>query len=139
MPCIREVADRDVDALIALWHACGLVRPWNDPVRDIAFARQGAHSTILLAEVEGAVAAGVMVGHDGHRGWMYYVASAPDKRGAGLGKAVINAAEDWLRKRGVWKAQLLVRQDNKAVTGFYERLGYGEIPVVCLQKVLEPE
>ncbi len=135
---IREITDRDVDAVIALWRDCGLVRPWNDPVRDIAFARRSGHSAILVAEVDGGVAASAMTGHDGHRGWIYYVASAPGLRGRGLGKAIMNAAENWLREQGVWKANLLVRGDNRTVIGFYENLGYRDPSVVCLQKVLEP-
>ena len=27
--------------VIALWQACGLTRPWNDPAADIALARRG--------------------------------------------------------------------------------------------------
>jgi ribosomal protein S18 acetylase RimI-like enzyme len=135
---IREITDQDVHAVIALWRDCGLIRPWNDPVRDIAFARRGDHSTILIAEIEKSVAASAMAGHDGHRGWIYYVASAPEHRGKGLGAAIMNAAEGWLRGQGVWKTHLLVRGDNKAVIGFYERLGYRDPSVVCLQKVLEP-
>ncbi len=136
-PLIREIVDRDVDAVIALWQACNLTRPWNDPARDIEFARKNANSAILVAEVDGALVATAMTGHDGHRGWMYYVACAPSMRGTGLGKAIVQAAEDWLRGQGVWKAQLLVRAGNETVIGFYEHLGYRDPSVVCLQKVIE--
>jgi len=33
---IRTFADADADAVIALWEACELTRPWNDPRKDIA-------------------------------------------------------------------------------------------------------
>ena len=135
----RPMTDSDIPALVTLWHAAGVARPWNDPARDIAFARRGPHSTLLLAERAGQVLASAMVGEDGHRGWVYYVAAAPEAQGEGLGRAIMAAAEAWLRGRGVWKVQLLVREDNARARGFYERLGYRDTRAVCFQKVLEAE
>ena len=137
-PLIREITDADIEAVIALWHAAGIARPWNDPLRDIAFARRDAHSTVLLAQIEGRVVASVMVGEDGHRGWVYYVAADPAMQGGGLGRAMMAAAEAWLVGRGVWKMQLLVRGDNDKVKRFYEHLGYTDTKSSCFQKVIAP-
>ena len=134
MTGFREIADGDVPAVVALWLACGLTRPWNDPYKDISFARQGAASTILVREREGRIAATVMVGHDGHRGMLYYVAVAPEMQRQGLGKQAVRAAEAWLGERGVWKVNLLVRAENAAVKGFYEALGYEVNPVMCMAR-----
>ena len=128
----RAVGDADVEAVIALWRACGLTRAWNDPLQDIAFARAGQTSTILVGEAEGTIVASAMAGHDGHRGMLYYVAVAPGHRRRGLGKAAVRAAEAWLAERGVWKINLLVRAENEAVRGFYEKLGYEINPVLCM-------
>ena len=136
MTAIRDMRDEDQDAVIALWHAAGVARPWNDPVRDIAFARRGPHSTVLVAERAGRVVASAMVGEDGHRGWVHYVAADPGAQGTGLGRAMMAAAEAWLAARGVWKVQLLVREDNGRVREFYERLGYRDTRSVCFQKVI---
>ncbi|MGH7120155.1 MAG: GNAT family N-acetyltransferase, partial [Acetobacteraceae bacterium] len=46
------------------------------------------------------------------------------------------AAENWLRQRGVWKIQLLVRNGNERARQFYEHLGYRDTSSVCLQKVI---
>ncbi len=78
----------------------------------------------------------VMVGEDGHRGWVYYVAADPARQGTGLGRAVMEAAETWLAARGVWKVQLLIREDNVAVKRFYEHLGYRDTRTSCYQKVI---
>jgi ribosomal protein S18 acetylase RimI-like enzyme len=137
-PVVRQMRDEDQEAVIALWHAAGVSRPWNDPARDIAFARRGTHSTILVAEIDGRVVATAMLGEDGHRGWVYYVAAHPSVQGVGLGRAIMAAAEGWLARRGVWKVQLLVREDNRGVVEFYERLGYRNTRTVCLQKIIEP-
>lgn len=135
---IREMRDGDLDDVVALWHAAGVSRPWNDPVADIAFARRGTHSTVLVAREAARLVATAMVGEDGHRGWVYYLAVAPDRQGGGLGRAMMDAAEAWVAARGAWKLQLLVRDDNRAARGFYERLGYRDTRTVCFQKILTP-
>lgn len=132
----RPVRDEEVGSIVALWKACDLVRPWNDPEKDIAFARSGPASDILVVADGGKVIASVMVGHDGHRGMVYYVATHPDYQRKGIGKAAMRAAEDWLKARGVWKLNLLVRAENEAVRGFYETLGYEVEPRLCMARKL---
>lgn len=122
---VRPARDGDEAALAALWEACGLTRPWNDAAEDIRFARGGPVSDVLVAEKEGRIVASVMVGHDGHRGAVYYVAADPALRGAGLGRLIMAAAEDWLRARGVWKLNLMVRRGNETAAGFYARSAMG--------------
>jgi GNAT superfamily N-acetyltransferase len=134
---IAAIEDADVGAVIALWQACGLTRPWNDPAADIALARKSPNATILLGRADDLVVASAMVGHDGHRGWVYYVAVDPDHRGQGLGRTIMAAAEDWLRQAGIAKLQLLVRRDNAKAGAFYETIGYDEAPVAVFAKWLD--
>jgi len=79
----------------------------------------------------------VLVGHDGHRGWVYYVSVDPDHRHKGDGRAIMAAAEDWLRSRGIMKLQLMVRDDNAQVHAFYEQLGYYDQKRVTFAKWLD--
>ena len=134
---IADITDADVATVIALWQACGLTRPWNDPAADIALARRGPHSTILIGRDDGAIIATAMVGHDGHRGWVYYVATDPDRRAKGYGRAIMNAAEDWLRAAGIPKLQLLVRRDNAKAGAFYQSIGYAEAQTIAFAKWLD--
>jgi ribosomal protein S18 acetylase RimI-like enzyme len=134
---VSDIADADIAAVIALWQACGLTRPWNDPSSDIALARRERNSTVLVGREGNAIVATAMVGHDGHRGWVYYVASDPNRRGKGYGRAIMNAAEDWLRAAGMAKLQLLVRRENAGVAAFYQSLGYEEAQTVMLAKWLD--
>jgi ribosomal protein S18 acetylase RimI-like enzyme len=134
---IAPLEDADIAAVVALWQRCGLVRPWNDPESDIALARQGPNAAVLVGRDGDAIMASVLVGHDGHRGWVYYVAVDPQHRKKGLGRAIMTAAEDWLRARSIVKVQLMVRPDNIQVQAFYETLDYDEQERVVYAKWLD--
>lgn len=134
---ITDITDADIAAVIDLWKRSGLLRPWNDPDKDIAFARASANATILVGRRAGKPIAAVMVGHDGHRGGVYYVSTDPDCRGEGLGRTIMQAAEAWLRARGVWKLNLIVRGSNAQVRSFYEAIGYKTTDNVQLERWLD--
>lgn len=126
----------DAATVIALWQDCGLTRPWNDPAADFARAL-ASDSIVLLARSGDTLDGSVMVGFDGHRGWVYYLAVRPAARRQGLGRTLMAAAEDWLRTRGAPKIQLMVREDNEAAIGFYEALGLERQKVVTLGRFLD--
>jgi ribosomal protein S18 acetylase RimI-like enzyme len=134
---IATIADADIEAVVALWQRCGLTRPWNDPHADIALARRNANSTVLVGHDGDAIVASAMVGHDGHRGWVYYVAVDPDRHTRGLGRTIMAAAEDWLRQAGILKLQLLVRRENTQANAFYTSLGFAESTSVMFAKWLD--
>jgi len=135
---MRPMTDDETPAIIALWQACNLTRPWNDPARDIAFAHESRDADILVGLVAERIVASVMTGHDGHRGVAYYVAVHPGHQGNGYARSIMSAAEDWCLARGVWKMNLLVRDDNAAALGFYDRLGYTRGATTQLGKVIDP-
>jgi len=134
---ITPITDADVAAVVGLWQRCDLTRPWNDPHADIALARRNPNTTILLGRDGAPIVASVMVGHDGHRGWVYYVAVDPERRQQGFGRAIMNAAEDWLRQAGIQKLQLMVRPENTRVQAFYESIGYDEQARIVYAKWLD--
>lgn len=135
---IRPIAPGEEQAVIALWTSCGLTRPWNDPANDLAFARGKPNSEVLVGEVGGDIVASVMVGHDGHRGTMYYVSVRPDLQKTGYGRALVAAAEAWLLSKGVWKVNLLVRKGNEKVLGFYDGLGYAANSSQLIERWIDP-
>ena len=134
---ISAITDADVEPVVALWQRCGLTRPWNDPHADIALARRRDNSTVLIGREGSAIVATIMVGHDGHRGWVYYVAVDPDCQKRGFGRLIMAAAEDWLRAAGISKLQLLVRRENEAANAFYGSLGFELSTSVMFQKWLD--
>lgn len=134
---IRPMQDGEDNIIIRLWQKSGLTRPYNNPERDVALARSGPSSEILVGLENSVIRASVLVGYDGHRGCVYYLAVDPDAQGAGFGRAMMDAAEAWLRKHGVWKLNLMVRETNAKVHGFYEALGYETQPRTIFTKWLE--
>jgi ribosomal protein S18 acetylase RimI-like enzyme len=123
-PEIRPLAPSEIPSLTALWAAAGLTRPWNDAEADARIALTSPSSTILAGFADGKLAASVMVGFDGHRAVVYYLAVGPDHRRRGYGAAMMKAAEAWARARGAPKLNLVVRAENDQVRSFYEALGY---------------
>ena len=137
LPVIALLGIADIPALVALWETCGLTRPWNDPRRDARLAIEGATSAILGLRDGGALIASVMAGCDGHRGWVHYLAVAPERRREHLGRRMMAAAETWLRDRGAPKLQLMVRGSNAEALGFHEALGLQRQDVVTLGRFLD--
>ena len=133
---IRPFRSDDQQEVIRLWKKCALVVPQNDPAADIACKLQVQPELFLVGVMDAAIVATVMVGYDGHRGWINYLAVAPDCRRLGIGRSMMESAEDKLRRLGCPKINLQVRKTNTDVIEFYRRLGYTVDPVVGLGKRL---
>lgn len=136
---IRSYRAADEGAVIALWEACGLTRPWNDPRKDIARKLAEQPELFLVGTVGGELAATAMAGYDGHRGWVYYLAVAPGHRRKAFGRALMHEVERLLLARGCPKVNLQVRTDNAEVIEFYRRLGYSVDERVSLGRRLIPD
>jgi ribosomal protein S18 acetylase RimI-like enzyme len=138
---IRPYRDGDFDAVVDLWRVCDLLRPWNDPASDIALCRATPTAELFVGvhrdgrSQRGLIGA-AMTGSDGHRGWLYYVAVHPAHRGTGVGQALVRHAEQWLAGIGIAKVEIMIRDDNDAVRGFYERIGYAVEPRIVMSRWL---
>lgn len=135
-PFTRTDQTDDTDAVVALWRECGLTRPWNDPHADIDRKLTTQPELFLVGETEAGVVASAMVGFDGHRGWVYYLAVRQELRGTGAGRALMAEAERLLTERGCPKIMLMVRSTNDDVVAFYNTLGYSADDVTVLGKRL---
>lgn len=134
---IRAYRPEDQAAVISLWQACGLLRPWNDPYLDIERKLTVQPELFLVGiDAEDSLIGSVMAGYDGHRGWVNYLAVTPDRRRSSLGRQLMHAAEAELTKRGCPKLNLQVRFGNDAALAFYQSLGYVQDDVVSLGKRL---
>ena len=133
---IRPFREADRGDVIDLWRACDLVRPWNDPDRDIDRKLAVGDSLLLVAIVADGVAGTVMAGYDGHRGWINYLAVDPSRRRAGVARSLMEHAERELARLGCPKINLQIRTSNAAAAAFYERIGYAVDDVVSMGKRL---
>ena len=133
---IEPLAPQKIDAAVELWEAAGLTRPWNDPLEDLRRALAAADATVLAGIGDDGLIATAMVGHDGHRGWVYYLAVREDARRCGHGAAMMRACETWLARRGVAEAQRHGSRRQRRHARFYAALGYGADDVVVLSRRL---
>ncbi len=133
---IRAYGFADAEAVVALWLACDLTRPWNDPHADIERKLVDSPELFLVGEVDGVVMGSVMAGYDGHRGWINYLAVHPTRQGRGLGRELMAAAEERLAALGCAKINLQVRDGNDVAQRFYEAIGYTQQPLVDYGKRL---
>jgi ribosomal protein S18 acetylase RimI-like enzyme len=133
---VFELTARDEASVVALWTQAGLIRPWNDASADFHRAIVGETSAVLGLMEDGQLTGTVMVGNDGHRGWVYYLAVGEDCRRQCNGRMLMAAAEEWLREKGVVKVQLMVRNENAPVLEFYEVAGYERNDVQVLSRWL---
>lgn len=139
MALIRSYQPADEQAVISLWQACGLLRPWNDPVLDI-LRKQSVGADLFIVGIENdAIVAVVMGGYDGHRGWMNYLAVEPAMQGQGLGRQIVKALEMRLLAIGCPKVNLQIRTGNDKVIGYYKKCGYSIDDAVSMGKRLIPD
>ncbi len=136
---IRPFTLDEEEAVIALWARCSLIRPWNDPHKDIRRKLAVQPGLLLVALIDGSLAATVMAGYEGHCGWINYLAVAPEVRRAGVGRALMERAEELLRAVGCPKINVQVRAGNTGAVEFYRHLGYRVDDVLSMGKRLEQD
>ena len=133
---IRVYRESDQDAVVALWRESGLVRPWNDPVKDIHRKLRVQRDLFLVGTVDGRLVATVMAGYEGHRGWINYLAVAKECRKRGFGRRLMDEAEARLRALGCPKINLQIRSSNAEVVAFYRSLGFSVDDALSMGKRL---
>ena len=136
---IQTFTPQDKAEVVALWTACGLTRPWNDPSKDIDRKHAMGDGLFLLGKQGDRLAASIMGGYDGHRGWIYYLGVAPDAQKLGIGRQMVAAIEEKLVGLGCPKVNLQMRQDAAEAAQFYAALGYTPDAVVSFGKRLIPD
>ena len=136
---IRPFQTSDEAAVVQLWKDCNLVVPWNDPLRDIRRKLRVQPALFIVGLVSGELAAAVMAGYEGHRGWLNYLAVAPRFRRQGLGRKMVAEAEARLRQMGCPKINIQIRTGNTEVIEFYRRIGFKADDVVSMGKRLETD
>lgn len=133
---IRTYADNDQEEVITLWEKCNLVRPYNDPKKDILRKSEVNPELFLVGTLENRVVATVMGGYEGHRGWANYLAVDPQHQKRGFGRKIMTSLEEMLKAKGCPKINLQVRSDNQKALNFYAKIGFKADDVISLGKRL---
>lgn len=137
---VRAFTPADTEAVVRLWNDCDLTRPWNDPHKDIARKLSVSPDLFWLGcDADGRIIASIMVGYDGHRGWINYLAVHPAHQRRGHARQLVQRAEQTLSELGCPKLNLQIRAGNEAVLAFYEKLGYADDRTLSLGKRLIPD
>ena len=136
---IRSYHPDDEKAVIQLWIDCDLVVPQNNPKRDIERKLKVNSEWFLVGLFNGEVIATCMVGYEGHRGWINYLAVSPKNRRRGFATQMMNEAENLLKNAGCPKINLQIRDTNSQAIGFYKSIGFITDQVVSMGKRLEPD
>jgi len=136
---IRAYRPEDAPAVLAVWLACRLIVSHNNPERDIARKLRVNPEWFLVGELGGKLVATCMVGYEGHRGWINYLAVAPDHQRRGYARLLMDEAERLLRQAGCPKINLQVRASNTEVIEFYRKIGFAVDEVVSMGKRLEAD
>lgn len=118
------------DAMVDLWTTCNLITPQNDPVEDIKKKTSFQPELFFVGLLEGKVIGSIMVGYEGHRGWMNYMAVNPKYQRQGYGRKLVQKAIAELKKIGCVKINLQVRRSNTSVIDFYKHLRFKEDDVI---------
>jgi ribosomal protein S18 acetylase RimI-like enzyme len=135
---IRAYAPSDFAAVTALWDATGISVSYNDPAKDIPRMLATHNCQLYVGTIAGRIVGSIMVGHEGHRGWLYKLAVLPEFQSKGYGRDLVRQAERWLVARGMPKVNLIIRDTNLAVRNFYQRLGYRVAERTVMERWLKP-
>jgi len=122
---VREYHSADHDSVVLLWDCVFLNSTGhNEPHGAIDRKVATNDGLFFVAADTRAIVGTVLAGYDGHRGWLYSLAVAPDWRRRGIASQLVRHAERALSRLGCPKLNLQVRADNTEVVAFYESLGF---------------
>lgn len=131
---VRPYQNDDEEVVIKLWIDCGLLVPQNNPQKDIQMKMAFQPDLFLVGTMENKVVATAMIGYEGHRGWVNYLAVSPSYQKKGYGRDIMKAAEEKLKAIGCPKLNIQVRTTNTGVIEFYKRIGFASDNVIGFGK-----
>lgn len=122
---IRQYQEPDREQVIGLWKdVFGYTAAHNEPGFAIDQKMLVQPELFFVADAGGRVVGTVMGGYDGHRGWIYSLAVAPDFRRQSIGTALMRHVERALAELGCAKINLMLLASNADTVTFYQTLGY---------------
>jgi len=134
---VRPYRDEDRAPVIAIWAEAFPDEPAHNVANDMIDRKLSVQRELfLVADADDSIVGTVMAGFDGVRGWIHRLAVSSSARRAGVGTALIRAAEAGLGRLGCPKVNLQVRGENSDVIAFYRAAGYGTEERISMGKRL---
>jgi ribosomal protein S18 acetylase RimI-like enzyme len=134
MAVIRRGEHRDRERVLELWQQCGLEPTAEDEWEALI---GGASNAVLVAQDGDRLVGTAIATFDGWRAYIYHVAVSPSQRQQGLGRQLMEAAEDYLRQAGARRVFIEVNQES--TEGLALAAGGGYLPEgeIVLEKELK--
>jgi ribosomal protein S18 acetylase RimI-like enzyme len=124
---IRPFEPADHAAARALWLATpGVGLSAADELAPVTRFLRRNPGLSFVAVAGGQVVGTVLCGHDGRRGLIHHLVTAPDQRRRGLGRALLRAGLQALATEGIDKCHLLVFRDNADGLAFWRAVAATE-------------
>ena len=122
---IRKMIIEDYDEVYKLWMSCsGMgLNNLDDSKEGISKFLLRNPDTCFVSE-DKEINGIIMVGSDGHRGYIYHTAVHPNYRSEGIASKLVDAALQALRELGINKVALVVFDRNEVGNAFWEAQGF---------------
>jgi ribosomal protein S18 acetylase RimI-like enzyme len=128
---IRACRIEDVPLVLDLWELARSEHASTpDRAEDLKRLVLRSPGALLLAESDRGVAGVLIAVWDGWRGNLYRLAVHPEHRRDGIGRALVRAGEEHLRRQGASRVTALVAYDDPVAAAFWDSVGYPQDPQV---------
>ena len=124
---IRKMDIKDYSEVINLWkNTAGVGLSGNDDSKkSIKIFLEKNPNICFIAELKnGEIIGTIMAGNDGRRGHIYHLMVKDEYRKNGIGKKLLEKAENGLKKEGIRKIFLVAFKNNKTGNKFWENNEY---------------
>ena len=125
---IREMTIDDFPEVHKLWMTIkGFgIRTIDDSKEGVERFIKRNPTTSIVAEADGKIVGSILCGHDGRRGCLYHVCVRKGYRRHGVGKAMVVACMEALRKEEINKVTLIAFTKNDIGNVFWNKIGWTE-------------
>ena len=134
---IRKYQEEDRAGLIEIFQKVFPDDPPHNEPSKVIDAKLAVDDLIFVAVVDDQVIGGCIAGYDGHRGWLYAVATSPSYRRSGIGQKLVSLAVQSLKNIGCVKVNLQIRATNTEVIEFYKSIGFSTEERVSMGVLIE--
>ena len=123
---MRTMRKEDYDQVYDLWMSIHgfSIRSIDDSREGVARFLRRNPDTSVVAVADGKVVGAILCGHDGRRGCLYHVCVREEYRMHGIGKAMVVACMNALKKEEISKVSLIAFTANDVGNAFWKRIGW---------------